>query len=105
MNLPHALLSLVPAFSGGSESGAGGGNALAWDRGGDVHLALDAVRDPGNLGTIIRCCDWFGLRHLILSADCCDCFNPKVVRATSGSLARVQVLLLLPLLSPSPHSL
>ena len=57
----------------------------------DVNLALDSVRDPGNLGTIIRICDWFGLRHLILSHDCCDCYNPKVVRATSGSLARVKV--------------
>ncbi|CAM3297205.1 RNA methyltransferase [Aequorivita lipolytica] len=54
-------------------------------------LALDAVRDPGNLGTIIRLCDWFGVQQLICSQDTADCFNPKVVQATMGSLARVQV--------------
>ena len=57
----------------------------------DINLALDAVRDPGNLGTLIRMSDWFGLRHVLCSSDCCDCYNPKVVRATSGSLARVNV--------------
>lgn len=54
-------------------------------------VALDAVRDPGNLGTIIRLCDWFGVRQLICSEDTADCFNPKVVQATMGSLARVQI--------------
>ncbi|MGM0634937.1 MAG: TrmH family RNA methyltransferase [Bacteroidota bacterium] len=54
-------------------------------------LALDGVRDPGNLGTIIRQCDWFGVQHLICSNDTVDCYNPKVVQATMGSLARVQV--------------
>lgn len=54
-------------------------------------VALDAVRDPGNLGTIIRLCDWFGVQQLICSEDTADCFNPKVVQATMGSLARVQV--------------
>jgi len=54
-------------------------------------VALDAVRDPGNLGTIIRLCDWFGVQQLICSEDTVDCFNPKVVQATMGSLARVQV--------------
>ncbi len=54
-------------------------------------VALDAVRDPGNLGTIIRLCDWFGVRQLLCSEDTTDCFNPKVVQATMGSLARVQV--------------
>lgn len=54
-------------------------------------VALDAVRDPGNLGTIIRLCDWFGVRKLICSVDTADCYNPKVVQATMGSLARVQV--------------
>ncbi|MCB0466691.1 MAG: RNA methyltransferase [Aequorivita sp.] len=54
-------------------------------------VALDAVRDPGNLGTIIRLCDWFGVQQLICSEDTTDCFNPKVVQATMGSLARVQV--------------
>lgn len=54
-------------------------------------VALDAVRDPGNLGTIIRLCDWFGVRQLLCSENTADCFNPKVVQATMGSLARVQV--------------
>ena len=54
-------------------------------------VALDAVRDPGNLGTIIRLCDWFGVQQLVCSEDTTDCFNPKVVQATMGSLARVQV--------------
>lgn len=54
-------------------------------------VALDALRDPGNLGTIIRLCDWFGVQDLVCSQDTADCFNPKVVQATMGSLARVQV--------------
>ena len=54
-------------------------------------VALDAVRDPGNLGTIIRLCDWFGVNHLVCSHETVDCFNPKVVQATMGSIARVTV--------------
>ncbi|WP_299338475.1 RNA methyltransferase [uncultured Psychroserpens sp.] len=54
-------------------------------------LALDDVRDPGNLGTIIRLCDWFGIRHLICSKATVDCYNSKVVQATMGSLTRVEV--------------
>ena len=54
-------------------------------------LALDAVRDPGNLGTIIRLCDWFGIEHLVCSNTTVDCYNPKVVQATMGSLSRVQI--------------
>ncbi|MBZ0328060.1 MAG: RNA methyltransferase [Altibacter sp.] len=54
-------------------------------------LALDAVRDPGNLGTIIRLCDWFGVTQLVCSVDTADCYNPKVIQATMGSIARIQV--------------
>ena len=54
-------------------------------------LALDAVRDPGNLGTILRLCDWFGIHQLICSKDAVDIYNPKVVQATMGSIARVNV--------------
>lgn len=54
-------------------------------------LALDDVRDPGNLGTIIRLCDWFGIEHLVCSLETVDCYNPKVVQATMGSLTRVQI--------------
>jgi len=52
-------------------------------------LALDGVTDPGNLGTIIRLCDWFGIATLICSSDTVDCYNPKVVQATMGSLSQV----------------
>ncbi|WP_420602564.1 TrmH family RNA methyltransferase [Flagellimonas sp.] len=58
----------------------------------DWIIALDAVRDPGNLGTIIRLCDWFGIKHLVCSSDTVDCYNPKVLQATMGSIARVNVL-------------
>ncbi len=54
-------------------------------------VALDAVRDPGNLGTIIRLCDWFGINNLLCSKETVDCFNPKVVQATMGSITRVNV--------------
>lgn len=54
-------------------------------------IALDDVRDPGNLGTIIRLCDWFGVRDLVCSHNTVDCYNPKVVQATMGSLSRVNI--------------
>ncbi len=54
-------------------------------------LALDDIRDPGNLGTIIRTADWFGIRDVVCSEETVDAFNPKVVQATMGSLARVKV--------------
>lgn len=56
-----------------------------------LSLALDGVQDPGNLGTIIRTCDWFGIRNILCSRDTADCYNPKVVQATMGALARVQL--------------
>ncbi len=54
-------------------------------------VVLDSIRDPGNLGTILRLCDWFGIQQLICSKETVDIYNPKVVQATMGSLARVQV--------------
>ncbi|MFN4761496.1 TrmH family RNA methyltransferase [Gillisia sp. Q332] len=57
-------------------------------------IALDGVRDPGNLGTIIRLCDWFGVKTLLCSKDTVDCYNPKVVQASMGSITRVQVVYL-----------
>lgn len=54
-------------------------------------LMLDDMRDPGNMGTIIRTADWFGIRHIICSEESVDAFNPKVVQASMGSLARVQI--------------
>jgi len=56
-----------------------------------IVVALDAIRDPGNLGTIIRLCDWFGVKQLVCSMDTVDCYNPKVIQATMGSIARVEV--------------
>ena len=54
-------------------------------------LALDGIQDPGNLGTIIRTCDWFGVRDIFCSLDTADCYSPKVVQATMGALARVRI--------------
>ena len=54
-------------------------------------VALDDINDPGNLGTIIRLCDWFGVKQIVCSTNTVDCFNVKVVQATMGSLARVNV--------------
>ena len=54
-------------------------------------VALDDVRDPGNLGTIIRLCDWYGIRELVCSINTVDCYNSKVIQATMGSLTRVNV--------------
>lgn len=58
---------------------------------GSFTLALDGIQDPGNLGTIIRTADWFGIGHIICSMDCVEVYNPKVVQATMGSLCRVKV--------------
>ena len=54
-------------------------------------VALDSVRDPGNLGTILRLCDWYGINQLLCSKETVDIYNPKVVQATMGSIARVNV--------------
>jgi len=58
---------------------------------GKFAIALDGIQDPGNMGTIIRTADWFGIQHIICSADTVDVYNPKVVQATMGSLAHVNV--------------
>jgi RNA methyltransferase, TrmH family len=57
-----------------------------------ISLMLDTIQDPGNLGTIVRCADWFGVNQIICSMDCVDIFNPKVVQSTMGSICRVQVI-------------
>jgi len=54
-------------------------------------LAFESLRDPGNLGTIIRTADWFGIRQIICTPDSTDLYNPKVVQSTMGSIARVHV--------------
>ena len=57
----------------------------------ELMLALDDVQNPGNLGTIIRLADWFGITHILCSRGCADYYNPKVLQATMGALARVQI--------------
>lgn len=64
---------------------------LALGRG--LYLGLDSVRDPGNMGTIIRLADWFGIDTVFASQDCVEVFNPKVVQASMGSIFRVNVIL------------
>ena len=58
---------------------------------GQLTLALDEVQNPGNVGTIIRLADWFGIRDILCSEGTADCFNPKVVQATMGAILRVRV--------------
>lgn len=58
---------------------------------GRLSLALDGVQNPGNLGTIIRLADWFGIENIICSSECADLYNPKVVQATMGAILRVGV--------------
>ena len=59
--------------------------------GSGLFLALDSIRDPGNMGTILRLCDWFGIQQLVCSKETVDIYNPKVVQATMGSISRVNV--------------
>ncbi|MDB4134188.1 RNA methyltransferase [Flavobacteriaceae bacterium] len=54
-------------------------------------IGLDNISDPGNLGTIIRLCDWFGIEDLICSFDTVDCYNPKVIQASMGSISRINI--------------
>lgn len=79
--------------------------ANKWDQA-TLSLALDGVQDPGNLGTIIRIADWFGIETIYCSHDTADAFNPKVVQATMGSIARVHIIYcdLLQLLNALPEN-
>ena len=54
-------------------------------------LVLDQINDPGNLGSIIRIADWYGIKHIVCSPDTADCYNPKVIAAAKGSFLRVQL--------------
>lgn len=56
-----------------------------------INIVLDGIQDPGNLGTIIRMADWFGISNVFCSLECADLYNPKCVQSTMGALARVQV--------------
>jgi len=57
-----------------------------------ISLILDEIQDPGNMGTIIRTADWFGIKNIVCSEDCVDCYNPKVVQSSMGSLGRVNII-------------
>ena len=57
----------------------------------DFCLVLDGIRDPGNMGTIIRTADWFGLSHIYISVDCTDAYSPKTVQASMGSILRIAI--------------
>lgn len=59
---------------------------------GKICLMLDTIQDPGNLGTIIRIADWFGIQSILCSENCADMYNPKVVQSTMGSLGRVELI-------------
>lgn len=63
----------------------------AFDFRGKLSLLLDGIQDPGNLGTIIRIADWFGIQAIITTSESADAYNPKVVQATMGSIARVMI--------------
>ena len=58
---------------------------------GNISLALDEIQDPGNMGTIIRLADWFGLKNIFCTINCADAYNPKVVQASMGSITRVRI--------------
>lgn len=58
---------------------------------GNLSLALDFIQDPGNLGTILRLADWFGIGQLLCSQDTADCYNPKVIQSSMGAIFRVKV--------------
>ena len=80
---PQQVLALFPLPSV---------NSLPSSVNSELSLALDGVQDPGNLGTIIRIADWFGISSIICSEDTVDAWNPKVVQATMGSIARVNII-------------
>lgn len=82
LQTPHDVLALfrLPDYECGID--------IASD---ELCLALDGVQDPGNIGTIVRLADWFGINHIFCSHETADVFNPKAVQATMGAIARVQL--------------
>jgi TrmH family RNA methyltransferase len=81
LNTPNKVLAVVKQFETGKEITVKG----------KLTLALDCIQDPGNMGTIIRIADWFGVEQIVCSNDSADIYNSKVVQATMGSIARVKV--------------
>ncbi|GAB4092090.1 TrmH family RNA methyltransferase [Flaviaesturariibacter terrae] len=85
LQTPHAVLLVARQWTGTRP-------ALIKPQGtGALTLYLDTIQDPGNLGTILRIADWFGIRDVVCSGGCAELFNPKVVQSTMASLARVNV--------------
>ena len=82
LTTPNKVLAIVHQFD----------NNTAGATKGKISLVLDSLQDPGNLGTIIRIADWFGVEQIICSHDTADVYNSKVVQATMGSIARVKVV-------------
>ena len=90
---PQQVLALFPIPSlNGQLSMVRSALPLGSSKNGQLSIALDSVQDPGNLGTIIRIADWFGISNIICSEDTVDAYNPKVVQATMGSIARVNII-------------
>lgn len=81
LSTPNKVVAILKKFDTGK-------TIITKDR---IILALDTIQDPGNFGTIIRTADWFGVEQIVCSPDCADMYNPKVVQATMGSIARVKV--------------
>ena len=81
LSAPNKVLAIVKKIDNGPI-----------DTNGKITLVLDAIQDPGNMGTIIRTADWFGINQVVCSNDCADIYNPKVVQATMGSIARVKTM-------------
>lgn len=71
----------------------------------NVYLMLDGVRDPGNMGTILRTAHWFGVNNIFASADCVDIYNPKTVQSTMGSISKVNLIYcnLCDVINANPH--
>ena len=87
---PQQVLALFPIPEPLSPTTTAANTSL-FNLNSSLSLALDGIQDPGNLGTIIRIADWFGITHIYCSPDTADVYNPKVVQATMGSLAHVQI--------------
>jgi len=81
LSTPNRVLAIVQQFDAGGEIMTKG----------KITLALESIQDPGNFGTIIRIADWFGVQQIVCSEDSADLYNPKVVQATMGSIARIKV--------------
>ena len=89
---PQEVLAVMVIPDGGQEYGGPAGNDDQGVATQGLALALDGVQDPGNVGTIIRIADWFGIQTIYCSPDTADAYSPKVVQATMGSLAHVRIV-------------